>query len=101
MRNLVFISAILGLTSAGVVCADDVSPDQAIKLMQAGKIKPFEKLNKAALAKHPGATVEETDLEKEYGGYIYKIELRDAQGIPWEMDLDAVSGKLIRNQQDD
>jgi uncharacterized membrane protein YkoI len=100
-KKLMFITAILGLTGAGIAYADDVGPDQAVKLMKEGKIQPFEKLNEAALAKHPGATIKETELEKEYGGYIYKVELRDAQGIEWEVDLDGASGKITRDQQDD
>jgi uncharacterized membrane protein YkoI len=96
-----FITAILSLTSTGIAYADDVGPDQAIKLRKEGKIQPFDKLDEVALAKHPGTTVEETELEKEYGGYVYKVELRDPKGIQWEVDLDAASGKIIRDQQDD
>ncbi len=40
-----------------LVHADDVGPDRAMKLVQDGKILSFEKLNEAALAKHPEATV--------------------------------------------
>lgn len=102
VRKLILITGIFGLTGAGIVHADDdVGPDQAVKLLQAGKIKPFEELNKAALAKHPGATIEETELEKEYNGYVYEVELRDAEGVEWNVELDAESGKIIRDYKDD
>ncbi len=102
IRKLMLITSILSLTSAGVVYADDdVGPDQAVKLLQAGKIKPFEDLNKAALAKHSGATIEETSLEKEYSGYVYEVELRDDQGVEWNVELDAASGKIIHDYKDD
>jgi uncharacterized membrane protein YkoI len=100
-RKLMFITAILSLTSTGIAYADDVGPDQAIKLRKEGKIQPFDKLNEAALAKHPGATVEETELEKERGGYVYEVELRDTKGVEWKVKLDAASGEIISDRQDD
>lgn len=101
VRKLILITGIFGLTGAGIAHADDVGPDQAVKLLQEGKIQSFEKLNKAALAKHPGATIEETELEKEYSGYVYEVELRDAEGVEWNVNLDADSGKVIRDYKDD
>lgn len=32
---------------------------------------------------------------------LNKVELRDAQGIQWEVELDPTNGKIIRDQQDD
>ncbi|MNY47774.1 Peptidase propeptide and YPEB domain protein [compost metagenome] len=61
----------------------------------------FEKLNTAAIAKHPGSTVEETELEDEYGRYVYQVELRDAQGVQWDLELDATSGQILKDHQDD
>jgi uncharacterized membrane protein YkoI len=100
-RKLMLITGILGLTGAGIVHADDVGPDQAIKLRKEGKIQPFDKLDEVALAKHPGATVKETELEKKRNGYVYEVELRDTKGVEWEVKLDAASGKIISDQQDD
>jgi uncharacterized membrane protein YkoI len=53
------------------------------------------------VAKHPGATVEETELEEEYGRYIYQVELRDAQGVKWDLELDATNGQILKDHQDD
>ncbi|GAB3386396.1 hypothetical protein GCM10027514_27250 [Azotobacter armeniacus] len=72
-----------------------------MKLVEAGTIQPFEKLNAAALAKHPGSTVRETELEEEYGRYIYQVELRDAQGVHWDVHLDAGNGQVLKEHQDD
>lgn len=102
VKKLVLITGIFGLTGMGMAHAgDDVGPDQAVKLMQEGKVQPFEKLNEAALAKHPGATIEETELEREYSGYVYQVELRDADGVEWNVEIDAASGKVIHDYKDD
>ncbi|MES2820840.1 MAG: PepSY domain-containing protein [Pseudomonadota bacterium] len=87
--------------SAGVAQARDLGPDEALKLRDAGTIQSFEKLNAAALVKHPDATVEETELEEEYGRYIYQVELRDPKGVRWDLELDAVSADILKDHQDD
>ncbi|MBU3054905.1 MULTISPECIES: PepSY domain-containing protein [Pseudomonas] len=95
-----FATAALAAT-ASIAQARDLGPDEALKLRDAGTIQSFEKLNAAAVAKHPGATVEETELEEEYGRYIYQVELRDAQGVKWDLELDATNGQILKDHQDD
>ena len=94
-----FTASLVALT-ASLAHARDLGPDEALRLRDAGTIMSFEKLNAIALAKHPGATVTETELEQEYGKYIYQIELRDPQGIDWDLELDAVSGQVLKDHQD-
>lgn len=94
-----FAAAALTLT-AGLAQARDLGPDEALNLRDAGTIQSFDKLNAAALEKHPGGKVEETELEEEYGRYIYQVEVRDAQGVQWDVELDASNGQVLKNQQD-
>jgi uncharacterized membrane protein YkoI len=94
-----FTASIISLT-ASIAHARDLGPDEALRLRDAGTIVSFEKLNAVALAKHPGSTVTETELEEEYGKYIYQVELRDPQGIEWDLELDAVSGQVLKDHQD-
>jgi uncharacterized membrane protein YkoI len=89
------------ISTAALVQAKDVSLDEAIKLRDAGSIQAFDKLNALALAQHPGAQVQDTELENQWGRYVYQIELRDAQGFEWDMELDANTGEILKNQQDD
>lgn len=96
----VFTAAALCLT-AGLAQARDLGPDEALKLRDAGTIQPFEKLNAAALALHAGGTLGETELAEEYGRYVYQVEVRDAQGLQWDVELDATNGQMLKNQQDD
>lgn len=93
------IAALIGLT-AGLAHARDLGPDEALRLRDAGTIVSFEKLNATALTKHPGSKITQTELEEEYGKYIYQVEMRDPQGIEWDLELDAVSGQVLKNHQD-
>ncbi|NER58809.1 peptidase [Pseudomonas sp. MAFF212428] len=94
-----FTAAALAL-SANVALAKDVQPDEIVKLVQSKTIKSLEELKATALAKHPGATVKDSELEDEYGRYIYKVELRDAQNVEWDVDLDAKTGEVLKDAQD-
>ena len=86
--------------STGMVQARDLGPDEALRLRDAGTIQSFEKLNAAALAKHGNATITDTELEEQYGKHVYQVELRDAQGIEWDVEVDAVSGQVLKDHQD-
>ncbi|MCF7534185.1 PepSY domain-containing protein [Pseudomonas petrae] len=101
MKILTALIAATALTAtAGYVQARDLGPDEALKLRDAGTIQSFEKLNAVALAKHPKSTITDTELEQEYGKYVYQIELRDAQGMEWDVEVDAVSGQILKDHQD-
>lgn len=97
MKRLISLATLATLASVATIAqARDLGPDEAQRLRDAGTIKSFEQLNEAALAQHPGARIEETELEDEYGRYIYQIELRDTQGVQWDLELDASTGKSSR-----
>lgn len=102
MKTLTALFTAAALTAtAGVALARDLGPDEALKLRDAGTIQSFEKLNAAALAQHAGGTIEETELEEEYGRYIYQVEVRDPQGQQWDLELDATNGQILKNHRDD
>ena len=90
----------LSLSTVPAVADDDIGADEAVQLLQAGTIKPLETLKQAALQKHPGATVHESELERVYGRYVYKLELRDANGDEWDVDVDATTGEILEDKRD-
>lgn len=102
MTKLTALFSIAALAAtAGIAQARDLGPDEALKLRDAGTIQSFDRLNAAALAKHPGGQVSEAELEEEYGRYIYQLEVRDAQGVKWDLELDATNGQILKDHQDD
>lgn len=93
--------AALGFT-ATTRADDDIGPDEALRLVQAGSIKSFEELNAIAQALQPGATIEDTELELERGRYVYQVELRgSAPGEEWDVEIDAVTGTVLSAHRDD
>ena len=101
MKTLIvlFCSSALIMASS-LASARDLGPDEVLKLRDAGTIKAFDGLNQAALAKHPGSRITGTELEEEYGRYVYQVELRDAKGVEWDLEFDASTGELLRDYQD-
>lgn len=89
------------ITLAGSAQARDLGPDEALKLRDSGTIQSFEKLNELALAQHPGGVIRDTELENELGRYIYQLEVVDAKGVEWDLELDATNGQILKNHQDD
>jgi uncharacterized membrane protein YkoI len=81
--------------------AGDVRPDEAAKLTAAGTILSVEKLNEAALALHPGGVIEDAELDKDFRRYVYEVEVVDANGVEWDIELDASNGTVLQNKQDD
>ncbi len=92
-------ATLIGATT-GVATAD-MRIDEAVKLHDSGKIMKFEKLNEAVMKQHPGATITDTELEDNYGKHVYQVELRDKDGQEWDIDLDAATGDVLKNEQDD
>jgi len=101
MKTLTALLTVCAISvSAGIAQAKDLGPDEALRLRDAGTIQSFEKLNAIALAKHANATITETELEEQYGKHVYQVELRDAKGVEWDIELDAATGQVLKDHQD-
>jgi uncharacterized membrane protein YkoI len=101
----VLSAALLSVAFAGgassAIADDDISHAEAQKLVEAGTIKSFEELDAAALALHPGATIEDTELELERGRYVYQVELRGSTPAEeWDIEIDAATGEVLSDRRD-
>ena len=100
MKALNAIFATVALTLTAGLAQADVRPDHIPELLKSGEVSSFEKLNQAAIAKHPGATILDTELDHSYGKLVYEVELRDTNGVKWDVDLDAKTGEVLQDKQD-
>lgn len=74
--------------------------DDIRRLRQRGDILPLESILQQA-RRHRDGRVLETGLEQERGRYIYNVEMVDDEGHVWEMELDAATGEVLENRQED
>ena len=100
LTKTTLMAAVLGVASVSVVQADDVPHSQIDTLVKDGTIQSLDKLDKVALDKHPNAKITDTDLENEYGRYIYQVELRDPQGVECDVYIDASNGDGLGEEKD-
>lgn len=48
-----------------------------------------------------GAKLLEAELEEKHDVYIYEVELLTVDGVVRELDLDAATGRLLKDEEDD
>ncbi|OPA91616.1 peptidase [Pseudomonas fluorescens] len=99
MKRLTALVAtvMIGVTTTQVAAVD---PDKPLTVPATVTIVAFDQLEATALALHPGSTLLDTDLDEEYGKYVYEVEVRDSNGLEWDIELDALSGQVLKNHQD-
>ncbi len=92
----------LSLTLVSInLSARDIGVDEVVSLANSGKIQSFDKLNQLALAQHPNALINDSELEQFAGRYVYQLELTDTAGQEWDLELDASTGEILANHKDD
>jgi uncharacterized membrane protein YkoI len=94
----VALSVVLSLALFGAIADDDHL--DARRLKQAGQIMPLEAILETVRERYPGRVLE-VELERESEGYIYEIEILDRSGEVWELEIDAVNGRLLKSERED
>ncbi|MCK9800753.1 peptidase [Pseudomonas chlororaphis] len=89
------------LAFCSVALARDLDQDEALRLRQQGVILPLEQLLQQAMDRYPGAKLLEAELEEKHDVYIYEVELLTTDGVVREIDLEAATGRLLKDEEDD
>lgn len=97
--RVLWIASLLVLSTVAV--SHDLDHDGALRLRQQGVIRPLEQLVSIALGRYPGARLLEAELEEDDGIYIYEVELLTVEGMVREIELNAATGELLKDKEDD
>ncbi|ERO65034.1 peptidase [Pseudomonas piscis] len=89
------------LLFCSLAVARDLDQDEALRLRQRGVILPLEQLLQQAMDRYPGAKLLEAELEEKHDVYIYEVELLTVDGVVRELDLEAATGRLLKDEEDD
>ena len=101
MKTLTALFAATALTLAAGLAQADVRPDHIEGLLKSGAVMPFDKLNAAAVAKHAGAQITDTELDHNNSGVlVYEVELTDTANKQFEVKLDAKTGAVLEDKLD-
>jgi uncharacterized membrane protein YkoI len=102
MRPLFWLCFLLPLLALPPnVAADDLSQDEALRLRELGRIMPLEHLLSIVQARYPSARLLEVELEEDDDVYIYEVELITPNGVVRELEIDASTGSLLKDEVDD
>lgn len=99
-RSIVRLTLSLALAATPAI-ARDLDQDEALALREEGLILSLEHLLGDVRDRHPGGRLLEAELEEEDDVLIYEIELLTADGVARELELDARTGALIKDEVDD
>ncbi|HWQ39146.1 MAG TPA: PepSY domain-containing protein [Burkholderiales bacterium] len=92
-----------GLMLTAVLAGSPAAADDDMAQMQAlartANLIPPEKAIEKALAAKPGIVID-ADIDRKLSGLYYEIEVVDAQGVEWEIDIDAKTGETRRVKRD-
>jgi uncharacterized membrane protein YkoI len=95
------VFACSGLLVATSIAARDLDQDEALRLRLQGIILPLEDLLQRAMALHPDARLLEAELEEHDQRYVYEVELLTPAQIVREIKIDARTGELLEDKEDD
>ena len=95
----VLVLAVLLLSTRAF--ARDLNQDEALRLRQSGAILGLEQVLQSALGRYPGARLLEAELEEDDDRYEYEVELLTVEGVVREIKLDASTGALLKDEEDD
>ena len=98
LNALVGGAMLLSAVVAAPVLADDDTAEMRAVSVAAGLISPEQAVERALAAR--AGTVVDVDLEHKRGQHYYEIEIVDAQGVEWEIDVDAKSGDIRHTERD-
>ncbi|MBK9132323.1 MAG: PepSY domain-containing protein [Gammaproteobacteria bacterium] len=99
MRHLVLLSLLLISLAPPALFARDDDHEKARRLREAGEIQPLEAILEQVRRVQPGKVIE-VDLDREHGIHVYEIEVLDADGVVWELELDARDGAVLKHKRD-
>ena len=97
------MSVRLGL-SILILVSSTASADQdhreARRLREQGVILPFDAIVGRLLAERRGRVLD-VALQQNAGGYVYAIEILDPKGVVWDIELDAATGRKLRERREE
>lgn len=83
------------------VAARDLNQDEALQLRKSGKLRSLDSLLQTVRQRYPGARLLEAELESEDGKLVYELEVLTDKGRVRELELDAGTGALLKDEEED
>ena len=93
------LAAVLAVSGALPVIADDGDHERAQRARERGEILPLERIL-VLVRERVGGDVVKVELERENGIWIYELKVIDARNRLLEIEVNAGSGDIIEIEED-
>ena len=90
----------LAMGVSGIILAGDIPHDEVLKLRERGEIMALESIIASLKTRYPDAKLLEAELDFDSGIYQYEVELLTREGVVREIDIDAKTGKILKDEED-
>lgn len=101
LKKFITFTSIVILALAVSVSAKDLSSSEALRLREQGRILSLEQLLDLIEKRHPQSSLLEVELEEDDGIYLYEVELATKQGVVRELEINAATGAILQDEEDD
>jgi uncharacterized membrane protein YkoI len=97
-RSIGFLLVVAAILAAHMVFGD--GHEMARGLAAEGVILPLEEVLEKVHASYPGRVLE-VELEDEDDQLVYEIEILNASGEVWKVYVNAATGEILSQEQED
>jgi len=88
------------LAGVGGTAMADVGYSEAQRLRASGEALPEAQVSEIVGKARPGE-ITEMELDRDFGRLVYEVEVRDAQGQEWNLEVDGKTGEVLGEERDD
>jgi uncharacterized membrane protein YkoI len=99
-RTATVLACAVALGTGTAYGGDDVSHQEARRLVQEGRILPLAEILERAGDKASGDLLE-VELELDDGAYVYELKILGPDGKVREIEIDAPTGNILDIEDDD
>jgi uncharacterized membrane protein YkoI len=93
-RNIVLILA-AGLATGVASAGEHPSQDEILAAVRRGEMRPLSEIEALVKDSLPGAVIK-TEIERKREGWIYEFKTLDAAGRRSDVNVDAVTGRILK-----
>lgn len=93
------LAACLLFTNAAL--GRDVGPGEALELRKRNALVPLQHILATVSKRYPESRLLEIELEEEHGLFLYEVEILTDQQQVRELEIDALTGAIIKDEQED
>jgi len=100
-RTMIRLLLATCLLLTNTVLGRDIGPGEALELRKKNALIPLEHILAAVSKRYPESRLLEVELEEEHGLFLYEVEILTNRQQVRELEIDAGTGSIIKDELED